>query len=376
MRSDWSKEYKAHILFDKIIAETHARHILFSYNNKGILDKKFIEACLKRYGKLDTYTLKKIPYKRYRNWKTTSSEDHFEYLFYIEKKETENVVYECPLNYTGSKSKMIYEIRSNLPESKRVVDVFGGGFNVGINLRSDKAVYNDKNYFLTQLIMSFRETDTYDYLMYTKRIINKFGLEKGNAESYKNARNYYNSLPIPERDPRFLFTLIQYGFQQQIRFNNNHEFNNPAGNRWLNDKMLERMVSFSRRIKEIDVEFSSLDFENIYSSICKDSFVYLDPPYRLTCGVYNDGKRGFDGWNSKHEKTLFDFMDSLSAKGVPLMFSYVNANGGQENAQLNDWLDKNAFYNKVEVGSGQGRYANRQEIIITNYENTSLHNKK
>jgi adenine-specific DNA-methyltransferase len=31
MRSDWSKQYKAHILFDKLLAKTKARYILFSY---------------------------------------------------------------------------------------------------------------------------------------------------------------------------------------------------------------------------------------------------------------------------------------------------------------------------------------------------------
>ena len=41
-RSDWSKEYKAHILFDKIIEKTKAKYIVFSYNNDGFLSKDFI----------------------------------------------------------------------------------------------------------------------------------------------------------------------------------------------------------------------------------------------------------------------------------------------------------------------------------------------
>ena len=51
MRSDWSKDIKSHILFDKVIAETKARYILFSYNNDGFMSKEYIEATLKRYGK-------------------------------------------------------------------------------------------------------------------------------------------------------------------------------------------------------------------------------------------------------------------------------------------------------------------------------------
>ncbi len=40
-----------------------------------------------------------------------------------------------------------------------------------------------------------------------------------------------------------------YGFQQQLRFNSKLEFNNPVGMRWFNDKVLEKLISFSRHIK-------------------------------------------------------------------------------------------------------------------------------
>ena len=53
-RSDWSKEYKAHILLDKIVAKTPARYVVMSYSNDGILSKDYIEAVLKRYGKPET----------------------------------------------------------------------------------------------------------------------------------------------------------------------------------------------------------------------------------------------------------------------------------------------------------------------------------
>ena len=42
MRSDWSKMYHAHILFDKVVAETRASHIILSYNNDGFMSKDFI----------------------------------------------------------------------------------------------------------------------------------------------------------------------------------------------------------------------------------------------------------------------------------------------------------------------------------------------
>jgi len=368
MRSDWSKEYKTNILFDKVIAKTRAKYIVLSYNNDGFMSTEFIKACLKRYGIPDTLVCKNISYKKYRNWKTKGDEKHFEYLFFIEKKPENEVVYECPLNYVGSKAKMIQEIRNNIPTGKtKLVDAFGGGFNVGINLPFQKIVYNELNFFITQLIESFHKYDTYEYLLYIRQITKRHNLEKGNSETYVNARAKYNSKPKEKRDPRFLFTLILYGFQQQIRFNSNHEFNNPAGNRWFNDKVLEKMISFSRRLKECDCTFMSCDYKDIKDIIDNETFVYLDPPYMLTCGSYNDGKRGFNGWTQEHEKALFEFIDKLKDENKPSMLSYVLENGGHVNGQLRIWLDKQNHIIK-EVSDAQGRYHRRREFLILNYE--------
>lgn len=85
MRSDWSKKYKVHILLDKIIAKTTAKHIFLSYNNDGDMSKDFIESTMKRYSIDGTYECITIPYKKYENWKSKNSKNHFEYLFYMKK---------------------------------------------------------------------------------------------------------------------------------------------------------------------------------------------------------------------------------------------------------------------------------------------------
>lgn len=364
-RSDWSKEYKSHILFDKIIAKTKAKYIVFSYNNDGFLSKDFIEANLKRYGKEDTYVCKKISYKKYQNWKTSGGENHFEYLFFIEKKNLKDVVYDCPLNYTGSKTKMIEEIKEKIPHTNTFIDLFGGGFNVGINAESEHVVYNDINYIVKDLVESFRNTDTYSYLLAIKNYTRKFGLEKGNAKAYKAAREFYNSQPQQKRDPKLLFTVIMYGFQQQIRFNSNHEFNNPSGNRWFNDFVLEKFISFSRHIKEIDCEFDTKNFSDYENVSGTDTFFYMDPPYRMTTGVYNDGKRGFDGWDFKHEEKLLSFADKLTKQHIPFMLSYVIEHKGKTNQNIISWIKKNSY--TVIAVNNQGRYADRKEVLITNY---------
>lgn len=367
-RSDWSKDLKAHILLDKVVAKTKARYVLMSYSNDGILAKEYIEAVMKRYGLPETFCCRKIEYKQYLNWKAKEDERHFEYLFFVEKKPTNEVVYEAPLNYVGSKAKMMPDIRANLPESiDTLMDVFGGGFNAGANIPARHVLYNDCNFFVMRLIQSFRNADTYAYLTAIRKNIQKFGLAPGNQEAYVAARRHYNSRPVAKRDITLLYTLILYGFQQQIRFNSKHDFNNPPGNRWFNDCVLAKFISFARHLKEQYCTFMQDDFTQTLGVLKSGDFAYLDPPYMLTCGSYNDGKRGFSGWTQKHENALFSYMDALDAKGVMFLFSYVESSDKGQNENLAQWLSQ-CRYKVVHVDSAQGRYGRRKEILVKNYE--------
>lgn len=369
MRSDWSKQYKCNILFDKILAKTQAKYVLFSYNNDGFMSKDFIEASMKRYGEPETYICKKIVYKKYQNWKSNNNDEHFEYLFFIKLKNKHDVYYESPLNYIGSKAKISKDIIERIPRNTtKFVDAFGGGFNVGINAQTNSVTYNDINHFVKDLVESFRIHDTYQYLMYIKKITQKFGLEKANAEAYVNARAYYNSFSENNRDSRLLYTIILYGYQQQIRFNGSHEFNNPVGVRWFNDKVLEKMISFSRVIKEHSFVFISKNYLSLIPIIDENTFVYLDPPYMLTTGAYNDGKRGFKGWNDELEQELFNFADNLTLSKVRFMLSYVIEHKGKKNDRLIDWVKRNN-YRIIELGDILGiSGSRRKEVLIINYE--------
>ncbi len=370
MRSDWSKIYKVHILLDKILAKTTAAHIFLSYNNDGDMRKEYIESIMKRYGTEESFECIKIPYKKYENWKSKNKNTHYEYLFYIEKKPNEDVIYESPLNYIGSKAKVIPYINEHLIPADTFIDVFGGGFNVGINSVSDSVYYNDINFIVKELIESFRKYDTYQYITYVKKFIEKHHLEKGNKETYLAARDFYNGLPKNKKDPRMLFAIILYSYQQQIRFNNNYGFNNTAGVRWFNDCILAKLISFSRVIKEKNVTFISTDYINLlnYLEVNENTFLYFDPPYKLTTGSYNDGKRGFKGWDDALEQELFTFIDEMTQRHVPCMLSYVLEHKNMTNTALEEWISRNN-HTCIPLGdiigiSGQPR----KEILILNYD--------
>lgn len=367
MRSNWSKMYHAHILFEKVVAETKASHIVLSYNNDGFMSKDYIEKTLKRFGIEETYDCVTIDYKKYNNIKCQGANGHQEYLFYIQKRPANEVIIQSPLNYTGSKTKMVPLIKEYLPQEPlhTFIDAFGGGFNVGINIPAERVVYNDINPFVVGLIQSFK-TDTYDYLVYVSKLIQKYRLAPNNKEGYVELRDKYNSTPIAKRDPRMLYTLILYGFQQQIRFNTKHGFNNPIGSRWFNECLLSKFITFARCSKTKNVEYLNVSFERLANSITPDTFVYADPPYRSTLGVYNDGKRGFEGWTIEHEQRLCSFLDQIHQRGAKFMLSYVLQVEDFYNAEVADWAEIN-HYHVIDIETCQGRYNNRREVLIINY---------
>lgn len=362
--SDFSKNGEVQVVFEELIANSKFKHIILSYSSDGLMSKEYIESVLKRYGKKDTYEFKKISYRRYKNSIAEDNENHCEYLFYIERKE--NVYFSSPLNFIGGKHDLIDFLKSHMPKKiNTFYDLFGGGFNVGINSDANKVIYNDINFKVRELLEYITNANISEFYKYINQTISKLGLSKENKESYLKLREKYNNTPISRRDCRDLFLLIMFGFQQQIRFNSNLDYNNPVGQAGFNDKILEKLISFARITKQKKVFYYSEDYSSFIDYIKEDDFVYIDPPYLITLGSYNDGKRGFNGWNEKEESRLLAFLDKLNSKNIKFMLSNVLTHKEKTNQILKEWIIK---HNHQVIEYGQKARGNRSEIIIVNYE--------
>ena len=372
--SSWCKKGLVHEEFEKLIANANFKHIIFSYSDAGIMSKEYIEKVLKRYAKDGTYEFKEISFVKYKSTRAvareikenTANKAHYEWLFYIEKKE--NPKYISPLNYIGGKFEVIDLIKDNLP--KRIdtfYDLFGGGGTVSLNVNSKKTVYNDINWVVRDLLEKITHDDFVQTYNYIEKSIKKYNLEKKNKVSYINFRNKYNSVEKGSRNPLDLYLLICYGFEHQIRFNSNMEFNNPCGNSGYNQEMLEKLVSYSNKTKKMNIVFKSMDYKKLLPDIEKNDFVYCDPPYLISCGAYNDGKRGFNGWDEKQEQELLDFLDILNSKGIKFMLSNMRNRNKKSNTPLSKWIKKNNYRVIVNETITKRNRQDRQEIIIINY---------
>lgn len=372
--SKWCKKGYVHEEFEKLIANANFKHIIFSYSDAGIMSKEYIEKVLKRYAKEGTYEFKKINFVKYKNTRAvnrenknnTKNKEHYEWLFYIEKDF--DAKYISPLNYIGGKWDVLPLLKNNFPKKiNTFYDLFGGGGTVAINAKSDKVVYNDVNWIVRDLLEKITHDQFFNTYNYIEKTIKKYGLEKKNKEAYNLFRDKYNSLEKGSRNPLDLYLLICYGFEHQIRFNNKLEFNNPCGNSGYNQEMLEKLVSYSIKTKSMNIVFKSMDYKKFEKDIEKGDFVYCDPPYLNSCGAYNDGKRGFNGWDETQEKELLGFLTRLHKKGVKFMLSNMMTRNSLENKHLKKWINDNGYKviknDKLTLRNRQ----DRQEIIIINY---------
>lgn len=368
--SKWCKKGEVEFEFEKLIKNAKFKYILFSYSDKGLMSPKFIESVMKRYGKNETYVFKKINFVKYKSTRAVNKEikektkdkNHYEYLFFIEK--TDKPKYISPLNYIGGKFNTLDLILDNLPNKyNSCYDLFGGGSTVSINLKSKSITYNEINTYVVELLKYLSKENPVDTYKNIQKYIKSYKLEKGNKEAYYKLREDYNK----NKNTLLLYLLICFGFEHQIRFNSKFEFNNPCGNSGFNDEMYEKLLSFYLICNEKKIKFNIGSFDEYKNKIKKGDFVYLDPPYLGNDGVYQDGKRGFEGWTEKHEEKLYQFMEYINSIEAFFMLSNYSEHSKSNNKKLNDWVKNNKFKIIEDSKITKRNRTNRKEIIVINY---------
>lgn len=273
-----------------------------------------------------------------------------------------------PLNYIGGKYKLLPQILPLFPEHiNTFVDLFAGGLDVSINVKAKHVICNDINNYVIGLFEYFQQYTIEELINNIHGVINEYGLTKQNREGYNALREEFNRT----RSSLHLFLLVCYGFNHQFRFNNNGDFNNSFGinrssynaNTERNLRQLhEAIQGFEYHIgnfKQFDLEF-----------MAPGDFLYADPPYLISCGSYNDGKRGFEGWRPDDDLALFEKLDNLNQRGISFAMSNVTRHKGEVNEPLIAWANNyNIHYINADYSNSnyQATESETIEVLITNY---------
>lgn len=297
-----------------------------------------------------------------------------------------------PLNYIGGKARILDQLLPYIPNDIDIfVDLFCGGCNVGMNVKADYTIYNDISKPLISLIKTLRRMRNDTIILRINELIDEYGFSKtrdhnfkyygGNAnlgvseynrEKFLKLREKFNSYPRKNNQYYIiLYTLILFGFNNQLRFNDKGEFNLPVGKRDFNKVIEEKLIKFLDALRKQHSEFQNCDFRKFnFENLTRRSLVYCDPPYLITNATYNEKS----GWTEKDESDLLELLDDLNDRGIRFALSNVLNHEGKENSILSTWIEQNQYQtHNLFMDYHYSNYqkktknADSQEILITNY---------
>lgn len=243
-----------------------------------------------------------------------------------------------------------------------------------INTTANKYVYNDINPYVAEIFQGLVTQPSERSICKIENIIDEYKLNKTNKEGFEKLRDDYNG---GKNDWITLYTLMCYSFNYQFRFNNQHQYNSSFGvNRsQFSDRQRKEIKDIRKNIRDRRVSFATNSYfeilEAVLSSIGSKDLVYIDPPYFGSTGNYNDGKRGFEGWNKNHEQELLETLDRFNDKGI--RFALSN-NLKCDNPYLSKYI-KESSYLRIHYLNANYSNCNHQkkdrgediEVLITNY---------
>ena len=273
-----------------------------------------------------------------------------------------------PLNYTGGKYKLLPQILPLFPNDiNTFIDLFGGGFNVGINIEANRVIYNDTEEVVVDLLKNLKDLGAEKSLEILKNTINKYKLSKTNEEGFKQIRKDYND---GNKSWDMFYAMLTNAFNYQIRFNKSGEYNMPFGRdrSSFNPSLEKRFIEFVNELENKNIFLVSGDFKRLeVDKIKEDDLVYCDPPYLISTATYNEN----GGWTTEDEEDLLFLLDTLNENNIKFALSNVLYHKGQSNDILIEWskrynvhyLDKsysNCSYQLKDSGQ-------TVEVLITNY---------
>lgn len=296
------------------------------------------------------------------------------------------------LKWAGGKTQLLKEFEKRLPhpilESKIIksyIEPFVGGGALFFFLKN-KYIINKSFLFdiNPELIIAYKVIQKdYKKLIDVLREIENIHLKKSESERkehYYKIRTLYNTQMYEfnyddyndewiERT-KYLIFLNKTCFNGLFRQNLKGEFNVPFG-RYKNPKILDEpnIVAVNKSLK--NTEIFCADFTDSNKFIEKESFVYLDPPYRPLSRTSNFTTYAKSGFLDEDQFRLAEFYHKLDKKGAYLMLSNSDPKNIDKRDNFFDNLYKSYNINRItakrNINSNISKRGEINELIIRNY---------
>ncbi len=280
------------------------------------------------------------------------------------------------INHLGNKFRMISTLHSEMQVKgiKNFVDAFAGSAVVSASFKgAEKYWINDYDKNLSNLLYFLLNTDKNTISNEINKIVKKFNLDSiPYKEGYLKLREKYNN--SKEKDVRELFTLVLFGFNQQIRTNSKGEFNTPPGKTMWTEYQKEKMFKFVKAFENRHVEIHDWDFEEFVNHVLAqtnpdETIYYFDPPYLITNATYNSV------WGEESEERLLKLLNKITKSKSKWILSNVLESKGETNMKLKEFIDNNKNLKLIDINLNytnsnyqRKKYKEKdREIILKNF---------
>jgi len=289
------------------------------------------------------------------------------------------------IKWAGGKSQLLADIRKNYPvELGKSVNKYcepfvGGGavlFDILSNFSVKEVLINDINAELINTYTKIKKN--LEALIFELTSMQEEFWPLGESERknyYYDKREQFNYLKVNgdetvnlEKAALFIF-LNKTCFNGLFRVNKQGLFNVPAG---AYKKPLicdiDNLTAISNLLQDVTIRCG--DYKNCLNFADKDTFFYIDPPYRPLTETASFTSYAETDFADKEQVELGNFVDKLTEKGAKVVISNSDPKNSDNN---DDFFDE--LYSKYNIArvtakrmincNGESR-GNISELIISN----------
>lgn len=301
----------------------------------------------------------------------------------VRYEKTKTVTLKPFVKWVGGKSQLVDEIEKMLPSdgekvlTKYAEPMVGGGalfFNILSKYAFEELYISDIN---VELINAYKAVKNDVDNLITK--LNEMQMtflpmdENGRKYFYYNIREKFNSIALSdetsiEKAAQFIF-LNKTCFNGLYRVNRKGQFNVPMGaykNPTICDD--ENLRNISEALQNVTIVCG--DYSLSKDFIDKDTFVYLDPPYRPISETSAFTSYNSESFDDNEQIRLAKFIDEINKSGAKIVLSNSDPKNVNEEDNFFDDLYRNYKINRVEAnrainskGDSRGKI---KELLICN----------
>lgn len=287
------------------------------------------------------------------------------------------------VKWVGGKSQLVEQIEKLLPTggenrlTKYAEPMVGGGalfFSVLSKYNFEELYISDIN---NELINAYQTVkNDVDNLIAKLNEMQMLFLpmdENGRKYFYYTVRERFNSTALTEetateKAAQFIF-LNKTCFNGLYRVNRKGQFNVPMGaykNPTICDD--ENLRNIHEALKNVTIVCG--DYSLSKSFIDKDTFVYIDPPYRPISETSGFTSYNSDVFDDNEQIRLSEFIDEINLSGAKIVLSNSDPKNVNEEDNFFDDLYKNYKINRVEasraINSKGDKRGKINELLICN----------